>query len=66
VFKVADAPDRILDFDKGLQAVVAATGTGGTVTSSRHIILVETGGPVAQENSLSGTHQQVLSTLHLI
>jgi hypothetical protein len=100
LFEVVDAPDRILDLDKGLQAVAAATGTGGTVTSSRHldvdghpaldaryttvidgstyvffirvvgdrghIILVEAGGPVAQENSLSGTHQQVLSTLHLI
>jgi hypothetical protein len=99
-FTVADAPDRILDLDKGLQAVVAGAGSGGILTSSRHfdvdghpavdaryttnvdgspyvafarlvadrghIIIINTTGPFTQENSLNGTHQQILGTLHLI
>jgi hypothetical protein len=80
--------------------VVAGTGTGATVTNSRHLtveghpavdarytttingsphvvfarfvgdrgylVLVETNGPIAQENAVDEAQQQILSTLHLI
>jgi hypothetical protein len=86
--------------DENLKSTVAATGSGGTVTSSKHLtvdghpaldarftttldgekavfflrfvidgthlVIVETGGPVAAESDLTEKHQQALSTLHLI
>jgi hypothetical protein len=100
LFQVAGALHRTMDLDKALRLVVAGTGIGGTVTSSRrltveghpavearytttingsphvvfarfigdrgYLVLVETNGPLAQENALKEAQQQILSTLHLI